>query len=310
MSDKTAVLAVGLNPAIQKTLQLNHLWVGEVNRVSTSHIHASGKGANTARVLTELGAHVFHLTHAGGRQADLFISMLESDGVNLCCIDSRSDLRTCHTLISSEEGSFTEIVEESPPVSEGTEELLRDRFTELLPQVGIVTISGTRAPGYSDELIPWMTAQASIAGKQVVLDVKGEDLLNSIPHKPYVIKPNMKEFAETLFPDQVFREQDNEDISLSVISEYMMQMYRSYGIHPVITRSDQPVLYVDKDGVCTAEIELVAPVNPIGSGDAFTAGLAWGLSLGYDFHESVRQGIRCGRLNALTLKPGSIGRRL
>ncbi len=308
MSRQTAVLAVGLNPTMQKTLLLDRLWVGEVNRTNAAYIHASGKGANTARVLTELGAQVFHLTHAGGRQADLFTAMLEADGIKLFCVDSQSELRTCCTLISREEGSFTEIVEEALPVHSGTEEQIRDTYLELLTQTGIVTISGTRAPGYSDELIPWMVAQAANLGKQVVLDIKGEDLMRSLPHGPYVIKPNMKEFAETLFPDKVFHEHGKAAYPLDLLAERMKQICRTYGVHPVITQSCRPVIYAAEDTIYTADIDEVVPVNPIGSGDAFTAGLAWGLSLGYDLHESVRQGIRCGKLNALTLKPGSISR--
>jgi sugar/nucleoside kinase (ribokinase family) len=46
-------------------------------------------------------------------------------------------------------------------------------------------------------------------------------------------------------------------------------------------------------------------VNPIGSGDAFTAGLAAALGAGKDLRDAVSEGHRCGLLNAQQLAPGT-----
>jgi tagatose 6-phosphate kinase len=47
-------------------------------------------------------------------------------------------------------------------------------------------------------------------------------------------------------------------------------------------------------------------VNPIGSGDAFTAGLVWRLLRGDDLAEACRWGSACGTANALSLMPGDV----
>ena len=53
-------------------------------------------------------------------------------------------------------------------------------------------------------------------------------------------------------------------------------------------------------------VESVPPVNTIGSGDAFTAGLAAALDDGLPFAGAVTRGVYCGGLNAGLLKPGVI----
>jgi tagatose 6-phosphate kinase len=50
----------------------------------------------------------------------------------------------------------------------------------------------------------------------------------------------------------------------------------------------------------------IEAVNPIGSGDAFTAGLVCALSKGDGLAEACRNGGAAGAANALTLMPGEI----
>ncbi len=49
------ILSITLNPAIDLTVQLDQLKVGEVNRQLTAQSHAAGKGLNVAQVLKDLG---------------------------------------------------------------------------------------------------------------------------------------------------------------------------------------------------------------------------------------------------------------
>jgi len=50
----------------------------------------------------------------------------------------------------------------------------------------------------------------------------------------------------------------------------------------------------------------VSAVNSVGSGDAFTAGLAAGLVDGQPLAEACRLGAACGAANAMTLMAGEV----
>ncbi len=301
------VLAIGLNPVMQKTIVLKHLWENEVNRSDTYLFSVAGKGANTARVLTELGAGTIHLSHAGGLYRGTFLEYLRREGVDVRPADSNSEIRLCYTLINSERHTVTEIVEEALPVQDTTDDQLRNLFLEAIDSVDTVTISGTKAAGYRDDIIPWMVGETSKRGKQAILDVKGEDLLRSLPFHPAVIKPNLKEFSETLFPEHTFREHETDEEVLAEVKKKMLSLEKEYGVTTVLTQGSRAVFYIQDGTVVEKAVEAVTPVNTIGCGDAFTAGLAYGINRGFPLSRSVEIGIACGRANALNLKPGTIG---
>lgn len=55
------VLTITLNPAIDVTIQLKELQIGQVNRQESVEIHAAGKGLNIAQVLKDLGMRLLFL---------------------------------------------------------------------------------------------------------------------------------------------------------------------------------------------------------------------------------------------------------
>jgi sugar/nucleoside kinase (ribokinase family) len=62
------------------------------------------------------------------------------------------------------------------------------------------------------------------------------------------------------------------------------------------------------DEIVEYPITPIKPVNTIGSGDAFTAGVAYGIYQSYPIAQCIEIGIACGTANARTLIPGSIGK--
>jgi 1-phosphofructokinase/tagatose 6-phosphate kinase len=300
------VLAIGLNPVMQKTIVLDHLWENEVNRSGNHMFSVAGKGANTARVLTELGARTIHISHAGGLYRQTFLDMLADDGVTVRVADSGSEIRLCYTLINTERHTVTEIVEEAIAVSPETDETIRSLFLDALESIDTVTISGTKAAGYKKDIIPWMVKEARQQGKIVVLDVKGDDLTESLPFGPTVIKPNLKEFSETLFPEFTFKEHKTESAVLEEVKKKMVSLERDFGVTTVLTQGAKSVFIAHGGAVSEQLVNSVTPVNTIGCGDSFTAGLAYGLHERLPIGRCVEIGIACGRANALNLKPGTI----
>jgi 1-phosphofructokinase/tagatose 6-phosphate kinase len=299
---KKRFLAVCLNPTIQKTLVLEGVKPGQVNRAIASRTDASGKGVNVARVLGQLGAKVVHLTHAGGPNKAWFLDMCAADRIDVRWVDSSSPVRICTTVIDRIAGSTTELVEEALPVAEGTEEKLLALFDALIPDFEIVIISGSKAAGYSQAVIPAMVQRASKAGAVTILDIRGMDLLSSLPYRPTVIKPNLEEFLST-FPS----EKDLDEAGLfRHVQRYAIELNEKFGTTLVVTRGSEAVWFLGEEGLETEEVNAIKALNVTGSGDAFAAGLAHAPSFGKDLREAIVEGIRLGGLNASGLKPGSI----
>lgn len=301
-----AFLTVCLNPVLQKTVVLPHLWENEVNRSSEHYFDASGKGVNVSRVLTQLGEKVIHLSHAGGVNRNLFLKKCAEDGLIIEHADSFSEIRFCYTLLNREKGSTTEIVEEALPVSPSTEEKIFNKYLQLLPASTVVIISGTKADGYSRNLYPSMVKEAKKSGKTVILDIKGSDLIESLAYSPDFIKPNFTEFISTFFPGKTARENEPEDSLLPEIIKKCRNIYADHGCQTILTRGAYGTLYFDGEQLKTITFEKLLPLNSTGCGDAFTAGFASVISKKTDIPLGINMGHRCAGKNARLVNPGTI----
>ena len=297
-------LVVCLNPVIQKTLVFERLELDSVNRARVVRTDASGKGVNVARVLSQRGAKAVHCTHAGGPNRDWFLSLCAADGLAVEWVDSGSEVRFCSTIIDAAAKTATELVEEALPVSPGTAELLLERFESLVPRFDVLIVSGTKAAGYPDSVIPAMMKRASAQGLMTLLDIKGRDLVACLPFRPAVVKPNLSEFLAT-FPAPGGASAGAAALRTHV-QDYAKAWKERYGTELVVTRGSSPIWFSEGGRAVEESIVPAEAINPTGSGDSFTAGLAFALAAGGSLRDAIREGARLGALNAANLKPGSI----
>ena len=300
------ILAVCLNPTFQRTMVFDNFLVGEVNRSANYRLDASGKGVNVARVVAQLEGKAIHLTHLGSNRINEFIELLEGDGIELYWSDSQSTIRTCTTIYNLADRTTTELVEEPEAVHPSTEKLIVEQFHKALAESATMVISGTRSPGYSPDLYSNFVKIAKEEGKRVILDIKGEDLTDSLPYGVDFIKPNLSEFAATFMEGlTVLEQEDSQEIKDKVVAK-MDELYQSYGCSIMLTRGAFDVWLYAEGTFHELPVEQVKPLNTIGCGDATTAGIAFGLTKGESLMESVKIGLAAGAANAQTLRPGSI----
>lgn len=307
-------LAVCLNPTMQKTLVFDSFLVNEVNRVVEERLDASGKGVNVARVLVQSGEEAIHLTHLGGGTRAEFERLCREDGVPLAVVPCETPIRMCTTAVDRRAHTTTEMVEPTRPVSADTEAELLQRYEKLLHDVSTVIFSGSAAPGYNVDLYARMTAAARDAGAFVIADYRGAmlkaTLRNAAHQRPQVIKPNLREFAETFLTGgraAVSEHADDPD-TLREVRKQMETLARE-GITTVLTRGGNPVIALDPaapDSLIECAPLSLTPVNTIGCGDAFTAGLAAELAGGGTLRDAIERGHAMAAMNAAQLKPGSI----
>jgi 1-phosphofructokinase family hexose kinase len=300
-------LTICLNPTFQKTLRFNSIIPGAVNRTAAHRLDASGKGINVTRVLAQLGKKAVHLTQLGGSLRPLFLSLCEQDGLSVEWTESNSQIRFCYTLLTE---NVTELVEESEPVIAGTEELILAKFDTLLASgtgsdsslftPHCLIISGKKAEGFSDKVYPYMVSKAKEKGVKIILDIRGNDLIECLKYEPDIVKPNMEEFAAT------FNLGVNETGFKKDLHSLIMEITQKYNCRIILTNGSKNVLAADKNNFFEVDVPAVKAVNSIGCGDAFTAGLAVAFENGADFNAAISEGIRCGALNAGFEKPGVI----
>jgi 1-phosphofructokinase family hexose kinase len=275
------------------------LVVGAVNRATTTMDGAAGKSVNVAKVLRALGESVVASGFLGGARGEFVRNHLKERGIALAFIAVSEHTRQCTTVIEETAGTQTELVEESRPVApEKYHELMR-LIRRRIKSCRAVVMSGTLTPGAPIDFYLECTRVARAAGVMSVVDAQGAALVKALKGWPSLVKPNRAELAAT-----VGHAVKNQAAVVSAMREL-----RELGAERVVvTAGKEPTLALDGRNVWRVHAPRIQAVNPIGSGDAFAAGLVWRLVRGDDLGEACRWASATGAANALTLMAGEVDR--
>ena len=295
------VLFVGLSPGFQKTMLFDCFAVGEVSRSKKYWLDVSGKCVNSARVFAQLGGKPDCLAQIGKYDNELFVRMAHGDGINFIPIPTNVPTRYCYTIVDESIHTATElVVNESEEIDPEVEENLFKKYCEIVDSCCAVVVNGSRLPGFSNNIIPEMVTAAKNRGKLFFADYRKEDLKNSLicrTIRPDYIKINMDEFRET-FTENI---SDIEDIKskLRELTEY-------YNNTIIITQGADETIFAESGKINYILPVQVKPINPIGCGDAFLAGMVMGIINKKNLKKAIDLGIECARKNVLNIRPGNI----
>ena len=295
------ILVAGLTPAWQQIAVLDRLRVGEVNRAREVHWCASGKVLNVGLALTQLGASVRTLSLVGnGAAGEATQRDMSALGVDVRWIESNAPQRVCTTLLDRESGQTTEIVENSASASETELIAFETAFAEEAEKSNaeFLILSGSLPIGTPKEFFAKLLGRVRAPA---ILDIRGEELLAALPHRPLIIKPNREELGHT-----VRRELSTDDDVWQAMSEL-----NARGAEWVVVTNGSREVFASRGEVrLRFQPPQVHVVNPIGCGDCFTAGLAWSLQRGDQMPIAIRTGIAAAAQNAEQLLPARLDAKL
>ena len=192
-------------------------------------------------------------------------------------------------------------MEESKPVARVDYQKLLSRIRRRVPHSRALVMSGTITPGGPARFYLDCVRLAEQRGILSVVDARGDVLLHALKGNPGLVKPNQAELAAT-----VGRELGTE----AALVTAMRELRERGAQRVVVTAGKNPALAYDGTHAWRILSPRIATVNPIGSGDAFTAGLVWRLLRGDDLGEACRWGAAAGAANALTMMSGELERRV
>lgn len=298
MEKRPDCLAIGLSPAIQKTLVFGEFREGEVNRSENYYTDSAGKCINVCRVLKQGGMISSCLTVAGTENREYFESLCRRDSLNISTIKTGGRVRICTTLVDLSKNICTELVVNEPEVITPEEELaVKQAFLDKLSDdYRAVVISGSKFEGFSSEIIPFMVQTAKEQKCLVVADYRGDDLKNSFISKsirPDIVKINEEEFFQTF---NGFR----------TLEEGIEKVSSEYNCAFIISRGSKSTITADRGKLFYVESKMIKAVNPIGCGDSMTAGITQGVLEGLSLKESIEKGRDYATRNALNIHPGWI----
>src|SRR5215211_6300355 len=104
------------NPSIDRTVRLDRLVPGAVNRTSRARVEASGKGVNVTRMLRARGVPSIAVLPAGGEEGDQLLALLAGHDVPVRAVPVGGPVRVNISVVSPG-GQTTKLNEPGPLLS-------------------------------------------------------------------------------------------------------------------------------------------------------------------------------------------------
>ncbi len=273
--------------------------VGRVNRLEGSEFFPAGKGANTARVLLGLGERALLLSYFGGDNGERFRKAIQAEKLPHRYVRTVGETRTCTTILEDNEVT-TELIE--PAAALQPEEVVRfeRRLRKILPSSELLVIAGTSLPGSPVDCYKRYIEEAKKRGIPTILDsyrTHGQAALHAAPK---VLKINLYEL-ESLTGEELADTGKRKTAIQTVREQYVIDWI-------IITKGGEGVEGYDGKRLLRATAPRIHVQNPIGSGDAVTAGIAYTLLRGESLDQALLRGTALGTANCLNLYPGRVER--
>jgi tagatose 6-phosphate kinase len=291
------ILCIGTTPAVQRVMVFGKLTLDAVNRATATFDGIAGKSINVAKVLKSLGEKPLAVGFLGGARGDHIRRVLATREIESEFVTVAPETRQCITMIDESAGAITELVEESKPVPAEAFQKLAAIIQQRAPACRAVVMSGTVAPGGTADFYRQCVEIAHASNILSVVDAQGPLLAEALKARPGLVKPNRTELAQTL---------RSELQTEAEIFSAMQEIQQRGAERVVITAGKDPTLASGGTRAWRIRSPLIRAINPIGSGDAFTAGLVSRLVRGEDLAEACRWAAAAGAANALTFMPGEL----
>ncbi|HEL1054719.1 TPA: tagatose-6-phosphate kinase [Streptococcus equi subsp. zooepidemicus] len=292
------ILTVTLNPSIDISYPLEVLALDRVNRVEAVQKTAGGKGLNVTRVLAEAGQSVVATGFIGGKLGDFVIHQLQEQGISNQFFKIKGETRNCIAVLH--EGMQTEILEAGPYIDMDEAEGFLNNMSIIAKQFDVLTFSGSLPKGLAAHYYQDLITMARAYGSKVVLDCSGAPLKAVLAgkDKPTVIKPNLEELEDLIGQPVTL----DEERLISLLSQPLFE-----GIEWIIVSlGAQGAFAKHHNRFYRVTIPKIEVVNPVGSGDATVAGIAWALAEGDDDETLLKKANVLGMLNAQETRTGHV----
>lgn len=283
------VLTVTLNPLLERRLVYSSIKTGTENRTEQECFSAGGKGINVSRQLKNLDVPNNALTFIGGNNGRTLRHLITQEGINVSFSQTRNETRQAVLVKDESAGRLTTFFGPNSTPDQAEIEDFKTKMKKMIETCQIVVFSGSSPSPLSDEIFSYGIQLAHELDRISVCDTYGSTLKKCIDAAPTIIHNNISETERSLGISL-----DSEEKILS----YMSELYAS-GIKQVyLTNGPAPVYSSNFGFFYKADMPEITELDATGSGDAFTAGLVFGLYNSLTFEESLRSAAALGCANA------------
>lgn len=276
------ITCIAPNPSIDKLFEVDRLDRGRIHRPTAFVQVPGGKGLNVARATAALGADVHVIALLGGHAGRWIADELAVLGIPLIAVWRNDETRSCLSVAAADDHSLTEFYESGAPVLEDD----WDEFARIVraraSSAGWTTVSGSLPPGAPPTGSRELITTAHVAADTTALG----------DARPALVKVNATE-AEALTGCVV-----NDTATAIAAAHALRRRVGGDGHAAVVTRGAAGAELVTPEGESLTGTLAAEGRYPVGSGDAFLAGLVVALDRRVGWEDALRAALGAGAANA------------
>lgn len=283
------VYTVTFNPALDYVMNLNKLSTDDINRTESEELYYGGKGINVSAILSRLEIPNVALGFTAGFTGKKLREMLNADGIKNDFVELENGFTRINVKIKY--GKELDINANGPEIAE-------DRITELfsklkqLKEGDYLVLAGSVPPSLPDDLYSKILSELYGSGVRAVVDTTGNQLINVLKFKPFLIKPNHHELAE------IFGEEMD---STEKITAYAKKLKEMGAVNVLVSRGgDGAVLVDENEEVYNADAVEGRLVNSVGCGDSMVAGFIAGYIKSGNYKDALKLSVASSAATAFS----------
>jgi len=284
------ITTICLNPCFDKTVEVDSLEVGQVNRTREARVDLGGKGINVAVVASRLGLEVQCIGIMGENGAEELSRLMDAEGLNHEFLTIPGRVRTNMKICSGDGKGVTELNEPGEPLDAETLKRFTALAEEKTKDSDMVVLTGSLPPGCPEGT--YRDLMLALKGKKCILDSEGKELeLGAREARPFLIKPNLREMERTL---------GMELRTMRSIRDAALIFLRLGVEHAVVSMGAMGAMYVSTRETLFSPALRVTTKSTVGAGDAMIGGMLLGYQREGSMARAFRYGMAAGAASVMT----------
>ncbi len=283
------IYTLTLNPALDYIVRLPAIREGQTNRAVSTDLQFGGKGVNVSLVLSALGVENTALGFAAGFTGAALTAYLTDKGIRADFISLPEGLTRINVKLKTPEGLHpeTEINAAGPAIPAECMDALY-RKLDALTEGDTLVLAGSIPASLSKDTYRAIMERLAGRGVRFVVDAEGALLTETLPFRPFLVKPNRAEL-EGIMGRELPTDTDLEEVAA--------ELQRRGAMNVLVSLGGDGALLLDEYGAYhRAKALPIVPVNTVGAGDSTVAGFLAGVGRGYGY--ALKLAMACGGATA------------
>lgn len=278
------ILSICPNPSIDRTIELDSLNVGMINKIENKVETYSGKALNVAIGVARLGGNSLASGFMFDTHRVLFEQALKKDGVKFDFVNCAGAARVNYKIIDKK-SMLTEINDRGEKVDRIKQIELLEKTTALSKLADIVVISGSLPRGlpetYYGELASCVDRRAKL-----IIDTERKNTLAAVfSREVFMVKPNLSEL-ENFSGMKIHTKYEMIEAAQKYIDKGVKYVLISLGANGAILSDGSNNYYCKSANV--------AVNSTVGAGDSMIAAACIGLEKGVCDEELLKMSVAAG----------------